>query len=83
IDKESVNWLIKEGFDSKMGARPLGRIIDREIKRPLAKLMLFGELRNGGVLNVNIKNDQIMLLCIPKEPKVPLLTVDSTDTVLM
>jgi ATP-dependent Clp protease ATP-binding subunit ClpA len=83
VDKESVNWLIKEGFDSKMGARPLGRIIDKEIKRPLAKLMLFGELKNGGVLNVNIKNEQIMLLCIPKEPKLPLLTVDSTDALLM
>ena len=83
VDKESVNWLIKEGFDSKMGARPLGRIIDKEIKRPLAKLMLFGELKNGGVLNVNIRNGQLMLLCIPKEPKLPLLTVDSTDTLLM
>ena len=39
IDKDAVEWLIDKGFDSKMGARPLQRVIDKEIKRDLAKMM--------------------------------------------
>jgi len=81
IDKESTNWLITKGFDSKMGARPLQRVIDKEIKRPLAKLMLFGELKNGGVLSINVNNDQLVLVPTPKENKIALLTVDSTNVI--
>jgi ATP-dependent Clp protease ATP-binding subunit ClpA len=77
LDKEGINWLITNGFDPKMGARPLHRIIDKEIKRPLAKMMLFGELRNGGVLTITVNNGTLTLVATPKEPKTPLLTVDS------
>ena len=82
LDKESTNWLITKGFDSKMGARPLQRVIDKEIKRPLAKLMLFGNLRSGGVLNITIQDDKLVLLSTPKESKTPLLTVDSTASLV-
>jgi ATP-dependent Clp protease ATP-binding subunit ClpA len=78
INKDAIEWLIEKGFDSKMGARPLQRVIDKEIKRPLSKLMLFGDLKNGGWATITIENDAIMLVSKPKEPKVPLLTVDST-----
>jgi len=60
-----------------MGARPLQRVIDKEIKRDLAKMMLFGALKNGGTATVTIDNDKLVLVAIPKEPKVPLLA-DST-----
>jgi ATP-dependent Clp protease ATP-binding subunit ClpA len=76
IDKEAINWLINKGFDAKMGARPLQRVIDKEIKRDLAKMMLFGELKNGGWLTINVVDEKIMLVAKPKTPKVPLLTVD-------
>ena len=82
LDKESTNWLITKGFDPKMGARPLQRVIDKEIKRPLAKLMLFGNLRNGGVLNITVQDDKLVLLSTPKESKTPLLTVDSTASLV-
>ena len=82
LDKESTNWLITKGFDTKMGARPLQRVIDKEIKRPLAKLMLFGDLRNGGVLNITVQDDKLVLLSTPKESKTPLLTVDSTTSLV-
>ena len=71
LDKESTNWLIAKGFDPKMGARPLQRVIDKEIKRPLAKLMLFGDLKSGGLLNITVNDDKLVLLSTPKEPKVP------------
>ena len=80
LDKESTAWLIHNGFDPKMGARPLHRLIDKEIKRPLAKMMLFGELKNGGLLSITVMDDKLTLLATPKESKTPLLTVDSTVT---
>jgi ATP-dependent Clp protease ATP-binding subunit ClpA len=78
IDKEAINWLIDKGFDSKMGARPLQRVIDKEIKRDLARMMLFGDLKNGGWLTITIAEDKIVLVAKPKASKVPLLTVDTS-----
>jgi len=58
---EAVDWLVKQGFDSKMGARPLQRVIDKEIKRPLAKMMLFGDLKNGGMITIGIADNQLII----------------------
>jgi ATP-dependent Clp protease ATP-binding subunit ClpA len=79
INKEVTEWLITKGFDPKMGARPLQRVIDKEIKRDLAKKMLFGELKNGGSVNITIADDKILLVATPKELKVPLLMVDQVS----
>ncbi len=79
IDKEAINWLIEKGFDDKMGARPLQRVIDKEIKRDLAKMMLFGDLKNGGQLTITVDNDKIALVAKPKTPKVPLLAVETVN----
>ena len=79
IDKEAVNWLITKGFDSKMGARPLQRVIDKEIKRDLARMMLFGDLKAGGWLTITVVEDKIMLVTKSKTPKVPLLTVNTAS----
>jgi len=78
INKEATDWLIEKGFDSKMGARPLQRVIDKEIKRDLAKMMLFGDLKNGGWLTITVDSDNIVLVAKPKGIKVPLLTVETT-----
>ena len=69
LKDDAIDLLIKKGFDSKMGARPLQRIIDKEIKRPLAKLMLFGDLKNGGILTIGVDTDNIALLVKPKVPR--------------
>ena len=82
INKEATDWLIEKGFDPKMGARPLQRVIDKEIKRDLAKLMLFGDLKNGGWLTITIEDNKICLVTKPKVPKVALLTVDTTDDIV-
>ena len=76
ISDEAIDWLIEQGFDKKMGARPLQRVIDKEIKRPLAKMMLFGELKNGGALLINIKDGTLVLTSKVKTPKV----VDETPS---
>jgi ATP-dependent Clp protease ATP-binding subunit ClpA len=77
IDKEAIDWLIEKGFDAKMGARPLQRVIDKDIKRDLAKMMLFGDLKNGGWLTVSVDDNKLHLISKPKTAKVPLLTIDA------
>ncbi len=66
VTDEAIDTLIKQGFDKKMGARPLQRVIDKEIKRPMAKLMLFGDLKGGGTLTIDSKDDKITLTVKPK-----------------
>jgi ATP-dependent Clp protease ATP-binding subunit ClpA len=82
INKEATEWLLNKGFDPKMGARPLARVIDKEIKRDLAKMMLFGDLKNGGWVSITIVDDKICLVSKAKEPKVPLLTVDANTSLV-
>ena len=73
ITNEAIDWLIEKGFDFKMGARPLQRTIDKEIKRDLAKMMLFGELKNGGWVTISIEEDKVLLTAKVKTPKLPLI----------
>lgn len=61
VTDETLDYLVEKGFDPKMGARPLQRVIDTEIKRPLARELLFGKLKNGGNLIIDIKEDGINL----------------------
>ena len=65
---EAVEFLIKKGFDSKMGARPLQRAIDELIKKPLSKEILFGKLTNGGIVEIGIENDQLIFNYIDPLP---------------
>jgi len=79
ITDEAIDWLIEKGFDSKMGARPLQRVIDKEIKRPLAKLMLFGDLRKGGNVGIAVSDTQLVLNVKVKTPKVIIDEIVSID----
>jgi ATP-dependent Clp protease ATP-binding subunit ClpA len=69
LSNEAIDWLIEKGFDPKMGARPLHRIIDKEIKRPLAKQMLFGELTNGGAVTITVVDGKLDLQAKAKVKK--------------
>jgi ATP-dependent Clp protease ATP-binding subunit ClpA len=64
ITDEALDYLVDKGFDPKMGARPLQRVIDNEIKRPLSKELLFGELKNGGTVTVKVNSDGLELECV-------------------
>ena len=57
VSDEALDYLVDKGFDPKMGARPLARVIDSEIKRPLSKALLFGDLKNGGSVNIDVTEE--------------------------
>jgi ATP-dependent Clp protease ATP-binding subunit ClpA len=57
VSDEALDYLVDKGFDPKMGARPLARVIDNEIKRPLSRELLFGDLKNGGNVNVTVSEN--------------------------
>ena len=61
VTDEALDYLVDKGFDPKMGARPLQRVIDKDIKRPLSKEILFGSLKNGGTITVDIKDSKLVL----------------------
>jgi len=56
---EAVTWMARRGYDKKMGARPLARLIDNKIKSPLSRRVLFGDLKDGGVVTISIVNDDL------------------------
>ncbi len=57
LSEPAIAWLAKNGYDEKMGARPLARVIQEHIKKPLANEILFGKLKKGGVVKVGTKTD--------------------------
>jgi ATP-dependent Clp protease ATP-binding subunit ClpA len=72
ITKAAADWLGEKGYDTKMGARPLGRVIQEHIKKPLAEELLFGKLTKGGVVKVGVKAGELDLTI--EEPQKPRIT---------
>jgi ATP-dependent Clp protease ATP-binding subunit ClpA len=70
VDREGREWLAKRGYDPKMGARPMARIIQDSIKRRLAEELLFGRLMNGGHVLVSVRDDDLQVE-IAEEEVVP------------
>ncbi len=62
IDSDVRTWLSEKGYDRKMGARPMARLIQEQIKKPLAEELLFGKLANGGHVKVTIEKGKIKFL---------------------
>ena len=70
LEDAARDWISKRGYDSKMGARPMARIIQEHIKRPLAEELLFGSLEKGGHVRITVgKDDQIVLNAEPITPE--------------
>ncbi|MDN3649435.1 ATP-dependent Clp protease ATP-binding subunit ClpA [Reinekea marina] len=63
IDQSARDWLAVEGYDPAMGARPMARLIQEKIKRPLADLILFGSLAQGGTAKITIVDGELSLIC--------------------
>ena len=61
LDDTAAQWIADKGFDPAMGARPMQRIFDQSVKRPLSKEILFGKLINGGTVIVKAVNDKLEL----------------------
>jgi len=60
FDAAAKQWLIDKGFDRNMGARPLSRVIQEHVKRPLSREMLFGKLKNGGAVLFTVEEDRLI-----------------------
>ncbi|MEC9464801.1 MAG: ATP-dependent Clp protease ATP-binding subunit ClpA [Myxococcota bacterium] len=69
LEADARRWLAKRGYDRTFGARPMSRLIDKEIRRKLADEMLFGSLADGGVVRVAIDDDAIVLRYEPRPTK--------------
>ncbi|MEM9350962.1 MAG: ATP-dependent Clp protease ATP-binding subunit ClpA [Pseudomonadota bacterium] len=61
LTKPAAEWLADKGYDDRMGARPLGRVIQEHIKKPLAEELLFGKLAKGGLVKVGVKDGKLDL----------------------
>ncbi len=83
LTRPAAEWIADRGYDTKMGARPLGRVIQEHIKKPLAEELLFGKLSKGGLVKVGVKDGKLDLqMSGPEKPKIegkkkpPLLTAE-------
>ena len=69
LSSKARKYLAKEGYDVTMGARPLGRIIQEKIKRPLAEEILFGKLQKGGAVKIDYDGDELTFIYEEDNPK--------------
>jgi len=69
LTDKARNWLARKGYDQAFGARPLSRVIQENIKRPLADELLFGKLAKGGLVRVDIKDDALTFDITSRPPK--------------
>ena len=82
LSPEAAAWLADKGYDERMGARPLGRVIQENIKKPLAEELLFGKLTKGGIVHVLVRDGKLDLRIEPaaapriQSKKPPLLTAE-------
>ena len=66
VDDKARNWLVQQGYDKNMGARPMQKIIQEKIKSPLSEEILFGKLsKKGGKANISIKKGEIFIVFEP------------------
>jgi ATP-dependent Clp protease ATP-binding subunit ClpA len=75
IEESARRWIAQKGYDPKMGARPMARVIQEHIKRPLAEELLFGKLVNGGQVRVSVTSDESALLLESVPTSQPEVTV--------
>jgi ATP-dependent Clp protease ATP-binding subunit ClpA len=73
---EARQWLAENGFDAQMGARPMARVLQDKIKRPLADELLFGKLVNGGRVSVMVEDNELKIETFAEPEKLLPATVD-------
>jgi len=61
LSPEARDWLAEHGFDAQFGARPMARLIQTELKKSLADELLFGKLKGGGKVRVEVEEGKIAL----------------------
>ncbi|MET1024808.1 MAG: ATP-dependent Clp protease ATP-binding subunit ClpA [Pseudoxanthomonas sp.] len=73
---EARDWLAQHGFDPQMGARPMARVIQDKVKRPLADELLFGKLIGGGRVSIDVKDDELVVTAQSEPERLLPATVD-------
>ncbi len=83
LTRAAAEWIADHGYDERMGARPLSRVIQEHVKKPLSEELLFGRLAKGGLVQVGVKEGKLDLRIekpakkrISRKKKPPLLTAD-------
>jgi ATP-dependent Clp protease ATP-binding subunit ClpA len=71
LEPDARAWLGKKGYDPVFGARPLARVVQKEIRDPLTDEILFGKLENGGTVTIGVANDALSFAYEPSEPAAP------------
>jgi len=69
LDVAARDWISKKGYHPTFGARPLARVVQEEIKKPLADHLLFGDLISGGIVKVTVADNKLVLDVSPHEPR--------------
>ncbi len=67
LSTEAADWLAKKGYDQQMGARPLARVIQEHVKKPLAEEVLFGKLAKGGTVRILLQHDGLTFTYLSRE----------------
>jgi ATP-dependent Clp protease ATP-binding subunit ClpA len=68
LTDEARAWLAAKGYDPVFGARPLGRVVQKEVRDPLTDEMLFGALEHGGTVTIGVADDRLTFACEGKSP---------------
>jgi ATP-dependent Clp protease ATP-binding subunit ClpA len=71
VDEDARRLIAERGYDVKMGARPMARMIQEVLKKPLAEELLFGKLAQGGHVRVGVKDGEFDIRVEPATPKLP------------
>ncbi len=79
LSEKARSWLAIRGYDSAMGARPLARLIQEKIKKPLSEELLFGKLKNGGLVRIDIDEKDAEKLAFFFEPPLPKVVKNKKD----
>ena len=69
LTDDARTWLAEHGYDAAMGARPMARLVETKLKKPIAKALVYGDLPEGGTVQVLVEADDIVLRFEAGPPK--------------
>ncbi len=80
LEPAARSWIAERGYEPTMGARPMARVIQENIKRPLAEILLFGDLSDGGDVRIVLKDDELVLVPSPITKKLEHLSNSKSES---